>query len=277
MNRWLRALYKRLGILQVGRRRVRDLIDFIEDRKIDVVIDVGANIGQFGQLLRKQGFQGKIVSFEPTNSAFQTLQKRAAADGNWEVHHCGLGASAGESVIHVSQLSVCSSILPLTGVALLHDSRLAEDHNEKIVLRTLDQAASGLTGNILLKIDTQGYEKQVMEGAPSDDFIMRNAMDAQEVAVGWWPGDRRYGTAAFYAYAHPAPEGFAGATLSPASARWNATLGEYILNWADVCSSPDPHAAGTDFARSAFRHACLVCDWDPALPASAEGTPPPLA
>ena len=51
---------------------------------------------------------------------------------------------------------------------------------------------------------------------PSDDFIMRNAMDAQEVAVGWWPGDTRYGKAAFYAYAHPAPEGFADATLSPA-------------------------------------------------------------
>src|SRR5262249_54529943 len=50
---------------------------------------------------------------------------------------------------------------------------------------------------------------------PSDDFIMRNAMDAQEVAVGWWPGDARYGEAAFYAYAHPAPSGFAGADLSP--------------------------------------------------------------
>src|SRR5581483_5032963 len=55
---------------------------------------------------------------------------------------------------------------------------------------------------------------------PSDDFIMRNAMDSQEVAVGWWPGDARYGKAAFYAYAHPAPEGFAGAELSPPAARW---------------------------------------------------------
>ena len=46
---------------------------------------------------------------------------------------------------------------------------------------------------------------------PSDDFIMRNSMDAQEVAVGWWPGDPSHDGAAFYAYAHPAPEGFAGA------------------------------------------------------------------
>ena len=112
---------------------------------------------------------------------------------------------------------------------------------------------------------------------PSDDFIMRNAMDAQEVAIGWWPGDPRSGKAAFYAYAHPAPEGFAAATLSPAAARWDAALGEYILDWDDVCSSPNPHAVGLEFAHSAFRHACTVCDWDPALPASAEGTPPPIA
>jgi len=112
---------------------------------------------------------------------------------------------------------------------------------------------------------------------PSDDFIMRNAMDAQEVAIGWWPGDQKYGKAAFYAYAHPAPDGFAAAALTPAPARWNATLGEYIFDWADVCGSPDPQAAGVEFARSAFRHACLVCDWDPALPASAEGRPPPVA
>jgi hypothetical protein len=111
---------------------------------------------------------------------------------------------------------------------------------------------------------------------PSKDFIMRNAMDAQEVAVGWWPGDHKYGKAAFYAYAHPAPEGYATATLSPPPAYWNATLGEYILDWADVCSSPDPHAAGVQFANSAFSHACVVCDWDPALLASVEGKPPPI-
>jgi hypothetical protein len=111
---------------------------------------------------------------------------------------------------------------------------------------------------------------------PSGDFIMRNAMDAQEVAVGWWPGDRQSAKAAFYAYAHPAPEGFADATLSPAPAHWDAALGEYILDWEDVRSSPDPLAFGLEFARSAFRHACVVCDWDPALPASADGTPPPI-
>jgi hypothetical protein len=112
---------------------------------------------------------------------------------------------------------------------------------------------------------------------PAEDFIMRNAMDAQEVAVGWWPGDPKYARAAFYAYAHPAPEAFAKATLSPPGVRWEAALGLYVLDWEHVCASPDPHAAGLEFARSAFSHACAVCEWDPALARSAEGSPPPIA
>jgi Family of unknown function (DUF5996) len=112
---------------------------------------------------------------------------------------------------------------------------------------------------------------------PSGDFIMRNAMNAQEVAVGWWPGDDRYPRAAFYGYAHPAPDGFAQATLAPAQARWEEGLGEYVLDWDDVCASDDPHALAFEFARSLFDHACAVCEWDPALAASAHGTPPPVA
>jgi hypothetical protein len=111
---------------------------------------------------------------------------------------------------------------------------------------------------------------------PADDFIMRNAMDAQEVAVGWWPGDPRYGKAAFYAYAHPAPAGFADADLPPAAARFDHALGEYVLDWDDICSSSNPFETTLDFVYSAFRHACAVCEWDPALAASAEGSPPPI-
>jgi hypothetical protein len=111
---------------------------------------------------------------------------------------------------------------------------------------------------------------------PANDFITRNSMDAQEVAVGWWPGDARHGKPAFYAYAHPAREGFGQASLAPPAARWDDALGEFILDWDDLGREPDPHAAALEFARSAFRHACLVCDWDPALPASAEGKPPPV-
>jgi hypothetical protein len=109
---------------------------------------------------------------------------------------------------------------------------------------------------------------------PSKDFIMRNAMDSQEVAIGWWPGDARYPKAAFYAYAHPAPAGIETATLSPAAAHWDAVLGEYILDWDDVRQNTDPHRSAFDFARSAIQHACAVCGWDAALAASADGQQP---
>jgi len=111
---------------------------------------------------------------------------------------------------------------------------------------------------------------------PSEDFIMRNAMDSQEVAAGWWPGDPRYPRAAFYVYAHPAPEGFAAAELSPSAARWEGELGEYVLDWDDVIAAPDPLAYALEFLQSAFDHACAVCSWDPALAATAKGDPPPL-
>jgi Family of unknown function (DUF5996) len=108
---------------------------------------------------------------------------------------------------------------------------------------------------------------------PSGDFIMRNAMDAQEVAVGWWPGDGRYGKAAFYAYAHPAPGNLPAAV--PGN-YWNGDIGEFILDWDDLRAAADPHATAVEFARTVFRHACLVCDWDADLAASAHGTPPPV-
>jgi hypothetical protein len=110
----------------------------------------------------------------------------------------------------------------------------------------------------------------------SADFIRRNAMDAQEIALGWWPGDPRYPRAAFYAYAHPTPVGYERADLEPPSARWEPGLGEFILDWDDVIGAADPHEAALAFMRSAVRHTCTACDWDPALASSLEGVPPPI-
>jgi Family of unknown function (DUF5996) len=112
---------------------------------------------------------------------------------------------------------------------------------------------------------------------PAQDFITRNAMDSQEVAVGWWPGDHRHPQAAFYAYAHPAPENFGDAEPPVDGARWDAALGEFILPWDDVISAEHPHATGLAFVRSVFQHACVVCAWDPKLAASAESIPPPVS
>ncbi len=112
---------------------------------------------------------------------------------------------------------------------------------------------------------------------PRDDFITRNSMDAEEVTVGWWAGDARLARPAFFAYAHPPREGFAGAALQPAAARWDGELGLYLLEWEDARATGDPHAAALEFARSAFRHACTTCGWESELAATADGIPPPVA
>jgi hypothetical protein len=111
---------------------------------------------------------------------------------------------------------------------------------------------------------------------PSDDFIMRNSADAEQFSVGWWPGDQRYGRAAFFAFAFPMPEQFADAELGPRQAHWDNGLGEFVLDWEDIRSEPDPHGLALEFARSAFEHSCAVCEWDPVLASSGQGVPPPL-
>ena len=109
---------------------------------------------------------------------------------------------------------------------------------------------------------------------PSRDLLMRNAMDSEEIAVGWWPGDDRYPRPAFYAYVHPAQAGFEEALLAPG--RGDAALGEFVLDWDDVIAVPDPHAAVMAFLRGAVRYGCAICGWDADLAASAVGALPPV-
>jgi Family of unknown function (DUF5996) len=111
---------------------------------------------------------------------------------------------------------------------------------------------------------------------PSSEFITRNSANAQQIEVGWWPGDAHYPRPAFFAFAFPTPDGFEAATLSPPGA-WNADLKEYVLDWDDVRADPDPRRAAIAFGLSAIRHACIVCGWDPLLAASVEGSPPPVS
>ena len=111
---------------------------------------------------------------------------------------------------------------------------------------------------------------------PSDDFIIRNGGDAEQIEIGWWPGDLRHGGAAFFAFAYPAPDEFANADLTPDAAHWDAELGEFVLDWEDIRDAPDPRGLALEFAHSAFMHSCQVCGWDPVLAQSAEGTPPPV-
>ena len=111
---------------------------------------------------------------------------------------------------------------------------------------------------------------------PGDGFIVRNGGDAQQIELGWWPGDRSYGRTAFFAFAHPAPPDFADGDLDPDAAHWDSSLGEFVLAWDDVRSAEDPRGLALEFAHSAYRHACDACGWDPVLAGSAEGRPPPI-
>jgi len=110
----------------------------------------------------------------------------------------------------------------------------------------------------------------------SDDFIARNSNDAEMVMVGWSPGNARHPQPAFYAFTSPSPPTFAAGALSPAAAHWDQGEGQYILDWDQVRAAPDPRATAVEFAHSAFQRACQVSGWDPALPGSTEGSPPPI-
>jgi hypothetical protein len=111
---------------------------------------------------------------------------------------------------------------------------------------------------------------------PRSDFIERNSANAESIAIGWWPGDRRHPRAAFFGYAFPAPAGLDGGAIEPAAAAWDPDLGEFILDWDDVVSAPDPRHAAMQFGRSLIAHATVVCGWEPTLARSAEGIPPPV-
>jgi hypothetical protein len=108
----------------------------------------------------------------------------------------------------------------------------------------------------------------------SQDFLDRNSADAEEIAVGWWPGNSGYPRAAFFAYAYPPPTGLESTPVSPG--RWEPSLGEFILDWADARATADPHRTALDFLESFATPACRACSWDPALEGSLNGTPPPI-
>jgi hypothetical protein len=97
---------------------------------------------------------------------------------------------------------------------------------------------------------------------PNADRMMRIAMDAQEIAAGFWPGDDRLPEPAFYCYAYPKPDGIEQAQIRPAAAGWHAGLGEFVLRYEDVRTAPSPRAALLDFLTSAYGAAAKLAGWD---------------
>jgi FkbM family methyltransferase len=155
---------KRLGIDVRRSRKHPTLIDFIENRGVKVVYDVGANVGQFGTGLRERGYEGQIISFEPVKSAFDALKPVAAADGNWDVLQCAIGSEPGEVWVNVSVNTQFSSIKSLSEKAASVDPDSGIVGREKVACKTLDEVAAS-RGPTLIKIDTQGFEREVLKGA----------------------------------------------------------------------------------------------------------------
>jgi hypothetical protein len=89
---------------------------------------------------------------------------------------------------------------------------------------------------------------------------MRNAADAEQIAIGWWPGDHKRHRAAFFALAYPPRDGFSEAELEPGAAHWDAEVGGFVLDWEDIRSGADPRGMALEFGHSAFQHACAYAN-----------------
>ena len=145
------------------------LMKLLSHHGIDSIVDVGANNGGYGRLLRDGGFTGPILSFEPLADAHEQLCAAAAKSKNWHVApRMALGAENGEVEINVAGNSTSSSVLAMEE---LHASAAPQSRYvgvQRVPLRRLDGVEHDvmLQGkSILLKIDTQGFEMPVLMGA----------------------------------------------------------------------------------------------------------------
>jgi FkbM family methyltransferase len=133
------------------------------------VLDVGANIGQYAALLRKSGFVGRIISFEALPTVHAQLSAASARDQNWVVAPCAaLGRERAEVQMHIAGNSVSSSLLAMKAAHLAAAPQSAYVGMQTVQMHRLDELAATLlppSGTVLLKIDTQGYEREVLEGS----------------------------------------------------------------------------------------------------------------
>jgi FkbM family methyltransferase len=137
--------------------------------KIDIVFDIGANEGQFSRQIREHGYTGKIISFEPLTYARKNLLAFAKRDPGWQVHEqSAIGDQDGEVEIHIAGNSVSSSVLPMLESHSSAAPGSAYVGSERVPIFTVDGLANSYlskNSNLFIKIDTQGYEWQVLEGA----------------------------------------------------------------------------------------------------------------
>lgn len=155
----------------------------LRSREIDTVLDVGANVGQFSTLLRSAGYDGRILGFEPLSGAFATLSARAAKDPRWLVHRTAVGAEPGSTELNVSANSFSSSIRPMTDAhrtAAPGSGYVASERVDVTTVAAIVEEHGVDPARALLKIDTQGFEQEVLAGA--GDLVGRFAAVALELS-----------------------------------------------------------------------------------------------
>lgn len=136
---------------------------------VDLVFDIGANLGQYAGYLREAGYEGRIVSIEPLSSAHELLQITSGHDPKWTIApRMAIGERIGRTEINISAESDMSSIRPLADTALDFTPSSKMTGSEPVGLTTLAQIFDKYAApddTVFVKVDTQGYEMQVLEGA----------------------------------------------------------------------------------------------------------------
>lgn len=147
------------------------IINLINHYNIDLVLDVGANNGGFGKMLRLEGYKGTIHSFEPVSNTFKELKKVIAKDLNWHGHQYALGVTESKQLINVTESSDLASFLgPSNFGASAYKDSLTKSYQEEVIISTVDKFLLKEIKNIkskrvFLKMDTQGYDMQVIQGS----------------------------------------------------------------------------------------------------------------
>lgn len=139
--------------------------------KVNCVLDVGANVGQYGLMLRRLGYKGHIVSFEPGPETFEKLRATAESDPQWSVYPLALGRTNDSADFHITSMSEFSSfLLPDVNTKLGAFDGAHVSRTEKVVVRRLDAVLDSVSRHVedqryFLKMDTQGYDLEVFAGA----------------------------------------------------------------------------------------------------------------
>jgi len=157
---------------------------YFKRENISLYVDVGANIGQTGYYLRQVGYNGRIESFEPISDVYEKLTATAANYEGWNTHRAAIGDTDGQTVIKVSQDRVSSSIRKATPVFERIHPKVGTVHEETVDVLTLDTILPRIAGpddSIFLKLDCQGYERNVMAGITA--WLPRIRAVRMEVAV----------------------------------------------------------------------------------------------